>query len=782
MAQGLFQFNNSIINEILNFTTSSFDLLFVSGPKGSSKSETINRAATFLEEKDFLIFEHFCFENTVIDDFLLNFYDSLRNFAISQTISLKKFVTDSFKEKVSHYFKTIPKNCILIIENFEKVDENIEIIDFLSHLASYKNVKIIIISKNREKNLFRFKKIKINTLLFEQISKDDFQSKLTVLSEPLDKEIKEKFYEATSGLELFLQMSLKYVNVTNSSIEDLIKDFERRNENSIVSFEEFIVAKFYSLAPAIYKDFYKILCTVSHPLSINCIKEHNLGDIACIDYLKKHYLVGTFKNEVYVKDYFKQYVINTFSIKEKYSFCKKMIDIYEDELTKSPKDRLIRLSRESIRKEIEHLNTSIPSIGSKTSGKTISYMGSSSSISKLQDESKRQSKLAEKFNKIKEKRKALTQSDSSLLISTQSNEETKKPSQNEQKNKEKNRLSLINLLNSSREYTKNYKYYDAISELEKANEIDTSNEFKIEIYTLIAKNYECLNDFLIAQKYYNYALDFALETQDPRICEIKFLIASSNKSLYKIEMAQEQFKNIAENENYSHNFRAKAYLELGEIYQANSSIYKAIEYYESAIELISGKNKSLACQSYYKLARLYDENHDYDNAIKYYQKNYLTSSEPKENKYYSISLTNIALISIEQGKNKEASEFLKLALLFDKENNDLENVYFSQKELAKAYLRQDEPTAMNYYQDALDTAQLLNDPFKEALVFFEIGEFYYDRENDIKALKSFLNAKEKLKNTTQEENISRIESRINDIKIRLDNNAFNLIMEKYDNK
>jgi len=59
MAQGLFQFNNSIINEILNFTTSSFDLLFVSGPKGSSKSETINRAATFLEEKDFLIFEGF---------------------------------------------------------------------------------------------------------------------------------------------------------------------------------------------------------------------------------------------------------------------------------------------------------------------------------------------------------------------------------------------------------------------------------------------------------------------------------------------------------------------------------------------------------------------------------------------------------------------------------------------------------------------------------------------------------------------------------------------------
>ena len=90
MTQGFFQFNNSIINEIRNFATSSFDLLFMSGPKGSNKSETIEKVSKELQEKN-LVFSHFCFENSVIDDFLLNFYDALRNFSLAQKISLKKF-------------------------------------------------------------------------------------------------------------------------------------------------------------------------------------------------------------------------------------------------------------------------------------------------------------------------------------------------------------------------------------------------------------------------------------------------------------------------------------------------------------------------------------------------------------------------------------------------------------------------------------------------------------------------------------------------------------------
>ena len=107
-------------------------------------------------------------------------------------------------------------------------------------------------------------------------------------------------------------------------------------------------------------------------------------------------------------------------------------------------------------------------------------------------------------------------------------------------------------------------------------------------------------------------------------------------------------------------------------------------------------------------------------------------------------------------------------------------MYFSQKELAKIYSRFDETSAIGYYKQALNSAKKMNDIFKEALVHFELGEFFYDRLEDEKALVNFYNAKVILKKASDSENIQRVESRIKDIKMRLDDIAFNLISEKYE--
>ena len=56
MTQGLFQFNSSIINEILNFVISTFDLIYLDGPKGSAKSETIGKIIPQLSENN-LVFQ-----------------------------------------------------------------------------------------------------------------------------------------------------------------------------------------------------------------------------------------------------------------------------------------------------------------------------------------------------------------------------------------------------------------------------------------------------------------------------------------------------------------------------------------------------------------------------------------------------------------------------------------------------------------------------------------------------------------------------------------------------
>ncbi len=772
MAQEFFQFNKSIINQILNFTISTFDLLFISGQKGSAKREAVEKALLGLEV-DNLIFKHFCFENSVIDDFLLNFYDALRNFSLAQRISLKKFATDNFKEKVSHYFKTLSANCIIVVENFEKVQQNIEIIDFLSHLASYVNVKIIIISEKNDKNLFRFKKIKMETLEISPMDRDEFNSKISMLDENIDENLKQKFYQITKGLELYLKMGIQYCSKTGIGLAELLDEFERKETD----FEEFMVSKFVSLTPSNYQSLLRTLCALDHPVTKEFLNEYNLGSTNYIDYLSKNFLVSFFKDEMYVKDYFKQYIVKTFSISEKTNYYKNLINIYENELTKSPANRLLRLSRESIRKEIAYLNSLIPSLNSQKSS-PFSYLGFVNSAFE-KESSKQKSKLSEKFEKIKERKRALVFSneEKSLLVAKRLKDSDQKSLIEE--NKKKDRLFIIELINEARICTDSYQYQESNKKLNRALELDYDNEFKIEILILQAKNNKALNDFDAALQNYTLALDFANQTNDLRKFELELELARLNKSLYKFNIAKEQFKKIVRNDSAQSRFRALSAIELGELEEASGELNSAVKSYEQALNLSLGKNKELVCKSYYKLAVLYDEDGNYDEAIKYYEKNYLTSSDKKENRYYSVSLTNLALIYIELSKYEPAGEYLKLALQFDSENNDFENMYFSQKELAKLYSKFDENIAKGYYKQALNTAKTLNDDFKTALVYFEIGEFYYDKEDDAQALANFLNAKKILKNNKNDENIVRINSRIQDIKMRLDGLTFNLVMEKF---
>jgi len=321
MTQGFFQFNSSIINEIINFSTSTFDLLFISGPKGCAKSETVDKALEELQE-DNLIFRHFCFNSSLINDFLLNFYDDFRKFSLSQKISLKKFTTDNFEDKVTHYFKSLSNPCLIIVENFECVENNFEIVNFLSHLAGFDNVKIIVISRNQEKNIFRYRQIKVQSLSFDNLSKADFSEKLTALDKPYEEDFKDKFYEITQGYELYLKMSLKYCTTTNIELVDLLDEYARKITLNYETYEKFLIAKFISLTPSIYLSLFKILCLLSHPVSIDFIKNYSIGKVEYIEYLKNNFLISYFEDEIYVKDYFKQYILSSFSIQEKITHYK----------------------------------------------------------------------------------------------------------------------------------------------------------------------------------------------------------------------------------------------------------------------------------------------------------------------------------------------------------------------------------------------------------------------------------------------------------------------------
>ena len=102
MDENFTKFNSSILNKIEGFINSQsglpkVDILYMAGFQGCGKSEIVNKAMEKLDE-DTLLFRHLCFENSVIDDFLLGFYDTLRYYSISKKINLKKEMFSPLQE------------------------------------------------------------------------------------------------------------------------------------------------------------------------------------------------------------------------------------------------------------------------------------------------------------------------------------------------------------------------------------------------------------------------------------------------------------------------------------------------------------------------------------------------------------------------------------------------------------------------------------------------------------------------------------------------------------
>lgn len=101
------------INEIHAFLDSDSDVLYITGYSGSGKSSVLKSAIKSYNE-DILKFHHLCFKGTVTDDFLLSFYDTFRNYAIREKITLKKTLKKGLWIKSAFILKTLKKKPLLL--------------------------------------------------------------------------------------------------------------------------------------------------------------------------------------------------------------------------------------------------------------------------------------------------------------------------------------------------------------------------------------------------------------------------------------------------------------------------------------------------------------------------------------------------------------------------------------------------------------------------------------------------------------------------------------------
>lgn len=777
-----FQFSNEIIDKINYFYNSSDELLLLCGFSGCAKSEILYKTLENLDE-DTLVFKHLCFENTAIDDFLLNFYDSFRKFSLEKKVSLKKTMGESFKNKVSFYFKNIDKRCIIVIDNFELADTNTEILNFLAHIASFENTKVVLISRNNNIDFFLSENIPAQVIEIKPDTKEVFIEKLENENVSEDEDTLDKLYELTGGHSLYLRMVLRYSQITGLKISELLGEFKKRSE----SFSDFVILKLVSLVPSVYFTIIKNLSALNHAVSIDFIDSYNLGDTRQIEYLERNYLISRVDNDIILRNYFKQYFLSTLSLQERYGIYTRLVEIYEQELAKSPRDRILRLSRESIRKQVEAVKKNIPSLGkqaaiNKSNFSYISLAQEGSNPWFNTKEIDRKQKYLDKKRelqnkKLTTKREFMSEEDALMLKEYR----RRKYEQEKMERLENEEFNFLEEFKKADELEQNYQFAQANEILSRLKGKTNDEKTKIEILEHLAHNSEKLNNFENALDYYTQASSLHLLTGDyEKYFRTVLEVANLYKKLYRFASAKEEYFKIINTNKVSDRFlKTSAYLGLGDIFESENSISEALKYYRLAGDFADKSDTTSLCEIYYKTAILYDDMQDFDNAQEFYLKNINTTDDTIQNRWFSQCCVNLGLIYSYRNNIEEAKKYIMAALEKDRKEQNESGIYFAARELSKIFEPENFELAQEYMQEALRCAKDMHDEFKEAFAYLELGDLYYNYNQDELALECFFRAKAALGANILEENEQIINQRINDMKIKMLPAVFARIEEKY---
>ena len=114
----------------------------------------------------------------------------------------------------------------------------------------------------------------------------------------------------------------------------------------------------------------------------------------------------------------------------------------------------------------------------------------------------------------------------------------------------------------------------------------------------------------------------------------------------------------------------------------------------------------------------------------------------------------------------------------EKNNNDYDGIYYNASQLAEVLVRMHDENALEYLKEAKQAAEFLNEDFYIMKADVALGDFYYNIPAQHKnALKEYFKARK-----TAEligEDVQEINSRINDMKLRMKNNEFSEIENQY---
>lgn len=774
----LIENNEKQIGQICEFLINDKKLLLVSGFRGSGKSQVVNFTTGFLDT-DVLVLHYTCLETTILDDMLLSFFETFRNYTLLGKILPPKIKVENFTQKINSYFQTVNNPILIVVDSFEAVikENKPEILNFIKHLNSFSNVKIVMVSKTFSVEEFTDVDYeKITTLafsqkVFEKYLKEHGIKQIGVLSNEL--------YKLSKGYYNYLRLTVNIISLRQLTLVRFLELYSK----SYMTFPEFIIREALSLVDPVSAHLFRLLTVMRIPIHIKLLKSLHLYDEGRVMFFLQNSLLACDGECLYLKDIFREILENQIPENVMIKLHSACIDLYNTQLPLKPLERDLMLSRQTMRNEIEYHSMFIPKKPVINPQVVQPLVVEPAVITTepeivvtdpiIVEESKE-----EKINKI-----SFIIDDETVLdgIADSINDFIVTTAQDTKLKQESIGMNLHQLLNTAKKEEQCYNYKRVVMLYQNAlnkTEDEDFYTFLPVIYTKLARAYQNLSDWFEALEYYTQAQDFYYNASNMyKVYEIKLEIANIYYAMYKHENAKYVISELEKVVDMPDELRIKTNLAAAKL---SNDINKEYLYYKKSLPLVEiNSDKSIVSELYYKYAAAADELDDPRTAAEFYKKCIDLDSNPKHNQYLSMALCNLAELYDEAGSAKLAVKYYNESIKIDTVMKNYNGLYCSAIHLAEIYSYSNAEKSLEYLNKALEYAKIIKEPFYIVGAMLEIGDYYFLRRNNELAYKYFITAYNVAKESFSKDNLDKISLRLDDIKKRVTQQEFEKFQGQY---
>ena len=819
----LLNHNIENLKDVLEFLNSDKEqLMILNGFMNSGKTCLVDFVVDNLLN-DYIITFNINFNGlNHVDDIYVQIYNSLVQLHHEHKIQMEKLQIKEFSQKILSHLIAIKQPIVFVFDFDENNNDTIvkDLMLFINELIAKRenqnSLKIIINSlsfnfdllntQNYQNSIIR--PYNLDNIKYELFNVNNTNQNKAFFSSKCNLSDCEYFYKITRGHYLYIEL----IKILEKNYNLSVNEFLNQYKNQKLYILDFIISRLMNNYYNKFKNFFLFLTINRLQTPLEFLYNNQFINKEDLNLLISNKIVKEDKDIVYIKSYIKKYVLNNLNDESKANITKLLIDIYKNQLELSPLKRKLKVSRASLHHEIEYHNNFLNKFKEQIKSRDKQLEITSISYARRQgvittdynniNKNKKDINLEKNKNMAEEKiisPFALTREEQLLLTSSfdtpmtninnnflqekEKNSEINKEIAKKDENKDSNQIE--NLFKMALGFEQKLEYYKAIDIYHSILDKDIKEDDKKLIYTFtkLGMLYQKLSNYKKALNSYKKALEICINKNETiKAYYIYYQIAKIYKATFKNDLAYEIYKKILDDKKVTlpNDLKIQITNDYVEILNEPKTVI------ETLLKINDIVNKSddiaLKIDYYFKLATGYDDMDDIVEAKAYYYK-CLSYIEPNKKNYHHRLIGaiyfNIANICLDENNNDDAYQYFKLSLNYEIENQNYEEAYFAAINLGKMLLYKKTEEAHQYFIDAVTYANKLNDKFYLAESQLNLGDYYYFIKNDEEALKCFLLVLSiALKNKFSDENIENVKSRLKDLKIRLGEEKFKIIVNK----